>query len=122
MSGVGEAETIVRYPELIDALVAGGNDPVAAAADLAELRAMIQPLGFRRSMRFRPADLQALSVRTLLIWGDHDPVGSVGAARAAAGLIPDARLEVLPAGHVPQLGHPERVAALVSDFARSGHS
>ena len=33
LSSVGEAETIVRYPELIDALVAGGNDPVAAAAD-----------------------------------------------------------------------------------------
>jgi pimeloyl-ACP methyl ester carboxylesterase len=121
LSSVGEGETVVRHPELIDALVAGGNDPVAVAADLAELRAMIQPLGFRRAMRFRPADLRALSVPTLLIWGDHDPVGSVDVARAAAGLIPDAGLEVLPAGHVPQLGHPERVAALVSGFVRSGH-
>jgi pimeloyl-ACP methyl ester carboxylesterase len=122
MSSIGEAETIVRYPDLIDALVAGGNDPVAAAADLAELRALVQPLGFRRSMRFPPADLQAVSVPTLLIWGDHDPVGSVDAAQVAAGLIPNARLEVLPVGHVPQLGCPERVAALVSGFVRSGHS
>jgi pimeloyl-ACP methyl ester carboxylesterase len=122
LSSVGEAETIVRYPELIDALVAGGNDPVAAAADLAELRAVIQPFGFRRSMRFRPADLQVLSVPTLLIWGDHDPVGSVDVAQVVAGLIPLAGLEVLPAGHVPQLGQAERVAALVSGFVCSGHS
>jgi pimeloyl-ACP methyl ester carboxylesterase len=122
LSSVGEAETIVRYPELIDALVAGGNDPVAVAADLAELRAVIQPLGFRRSMRLQPADLQAMRVPTLLIWGDHDPVGSVDVAQVAARLVPNARLEVLPAGHVPQLGHPERVAALVSGFVRSGHS
>jgi hypothetical protein len=26
---------------------------------------------------------------------------------------------VLPAGHVPQLGHPERVAAMIEDFALS---
>ena len=122
LSSVGEAETIVRYPELIDALVVGGNDPVAVAADLAELRAVIQPLGFRRSMRLQPADLQAMRVPTLLIWGDHDPVGSVDVAQVAARLVPNARLEVLPAGHVPQLGHPERVAALVSGFVRSGHS
>jgi pimeloyl-ACP methyl ester carboxylesterase len=122
LSSVGEAETVVRYPDLIDALVAGGNDPVAVAGDLAELRALLQPLGFRRSMRFRPADLQALKMPTLLIWGDHDPVGSVDVARVAAGLIPNAGLEVLPAGHVPQLGHPERVAALVSGFVRSGSS
>ena len=122
LASVGEAETIVRYPELIDALVAGGNDPVAAAADLAELRALIQPAGFRRSMRFRPADLQALTVPMLLIWGDHDPVGSVDVAQVVAGLIPNAGLEVLPTGHVPQLGQAERVAALVSGFVRSSNS
>jgi pimeloyl-ACP methyl ester carboxylesterase len=54
-----------------------------------------------------------------MIWGDHDPVVSVTDARAAADLIPDARLEVLPAGHVPQLGNPERVAALMEDFTRT---
>ena len=119
LSSIGEGETIVRHPELIDALVAGGNDRVAVAADLAELRVLIQPFGFRRAMRFRPAELKCLSVPTLLIWGDHDPVGSVDAAQAVADLIPGACLEVLSAGHVPQLGHPQRVAVLVSDFTRT---
>ena len=36
---------------------------------------------------------------------------------AAAAEIPDARLEVLPAGHVPQLGNPDRVAELLEQFA-----
>ena len=53
-----------------------------------------------------------------MIWGDSDPVVPIEAARAAAQLIPDARLEVLPAGHVPQLGHPEQVAELLTAFAR----
>lgn len=118
MAGMGEKDTIVRYPELIEALVAGGNDPVAAAASLAEFRACISPLGFRRSLRLRPDDLRRLTVPTLLVWGDHEPVGAVEVAQAAARLIPDARLEVLPAGHVPWLGDPDRVSELLSRFVR----
>ncbi len=120
MRSVGEAETIVRHPALLDSLVAGGRDPVASAANLAELRAIISPFGLRPSMRILPAELRRLSVPTLLVWGDHDPVGSVEAARAAARLIPDAQLEVLPAGHVPWLGHPDRVSEVVAAFAGRG--
>ena len=63
-------------------------------------------------------DLRRLTVPTLVIWGDHDPVGAVEAAHASAAAIPEARLEVLSAGHVPYLGHPERVSELVSRFVR----
>ena len=115
LSSVGEGDTIVLYPDLIDALVAAGSDAVARTADLAELRAASQPFGFRRSMCLGAEQLQAITAPTLLIF-DHDPVGSVDAARAAARVIPNARLEVLPAGHVPQFGHPQRVAAMVSNF------
>lgn len=97
-----EGDTIVEHPDLINALVAAGNDPVARSADLAELRAAIQPFGFRRSMRFGPADLQAMRTRTLLIWGDHDPLGSVDAAQAAARLIPNARLVTQEIGQSPR--------------------
>ncbi len=118
LSSVGEGETILRYPALLEALVAGGNDPVAAAADLAELRALISPFGYRRSMAFRADELEAFEVPTLLIWGDRDSVGSVAIARNAAQLFPDAHLEVLPVGHVPQLGRPDRTADLVTTFVR----
>jgi pimeloyl-ACP methyl ester carboxylesterase len=118
MASVGEADTITRHPDLLDSLVAGARDPVAVAANRAELRALISPYGFRTAARIRPEDLRRLSVPTLMIWGDRDPVVPIEAARTAAQLIPDARLEVLSAGHVPQLGHPEQVAELLTAFAR----
>jgi pimeloyl-ACP methyl ester carboxylesterase len=120
MSSVGEKDTIVRYPDLIESLVAAGRDPIASAANLAELRAIISALGFRPAMRVSPDDLRRMTVPTLLVWGDHDPVGGVEVAQATASLIPDAQLEVLPAGHVPWLGNPDRVSDLLSVFVRSG--
>lgn len=120
MASVGEADTITRHPDLLESLIALARDPVTAAANRAEFRALFSASGFRPALRIRPEDLRRLSVPTLMIWGDHDPVVPVEAARAAARLIPDARLEVLPAGHVPQLGHPERVAGLLTAFARGG--
>jgi pimeloyl-ACP methyl ester carboxylesterase len=118
MSSMGEKDTIVRYPDLVDAVVAAGKDPTASAVNLAELRAAISSFGFRRSMRVHLDELRRLTVSTLLIWGDHDPVGAVGVAERTARLIPTAQLEVLPAGHVPYLGHPEQVARLLSGFVR----
>lgn len=119
MASVGEADTILRHPDLLEALVAGARDPAATQANLAELRALISPRGIRSSMRISREDLRRLAVPTLMIWGDLDPVVPLAQARLAAAEIPDARLEVLPAGHVPQLGHPERVSALLAEFAQT---
>lgn len=118
MASVGEADTITRHPDLLDSLVAGARDPVAVTANHAEFQALTSPFGYRPATRTRPEDLRRLSVPTLMIWGDRDPVVPIEAARAAARLIPDARLEVLPAGHVPQLGHAGKVAELLTAFAR----
>lgn len=119
MASVGEADTIVRHPDLLDSLVAGARDPVAAQANHAELRALISPRGFRTRMRLSREDLRRLDVPTLMIWGDRDPVVPLAYAREAATEIPHARLESLPSGHVPQLGNPDRVAALLQDFVRT---
>lgn len=120
LSSIGEKDTIVSYPDLIESVVAAARDPIASAANLAELRAIISALGFRAPMRVSPEDLRRLTVPTLLVWGDHDPVGAVEVAQATASLIPDAQLELLPAGHVPWLGNPDRVSELLSAFVRSG--
>jgi pimeloyl-ACP methyl ester carboxylesterase len=119
MASVGEAETIVRHPELLDSLVAGARDPVANRANRAELRALMSFRGFRPSIRLTVEDLHRLAVPVLMIWGDRDPVVPVAQARAAAAEIPDARLEVVPAGHVPQLGNPDRVASLLAEFVQA---
>jgi pimeloyl-ACP methyl ester carboxylesterase len=119
MSSVGEGDTIVRHPDLLESLIDAARDPVATATNVAEFRALLSPFGVRTATRIRPADLRQVTVPTLMIWGDHDPVVPVADAQAAADLIPDVRLEVLPAGHVPQLGNPDRVAQLLEEFARS---
>ena len=119
MKSMGEGDTILRHPDLLDSLNDAAHDPVAIGANLAEFQALLSPLGTRSATRIRPDELRRLAVPTLMIWGDRDPVVSVADARAAADLIPDARLEVLHAGHVPQLGNPERVAALMEAFTRS---
>jgi pimeloyl-ACP methyl ester carboxylesterase len=119
MSSVGEGETIVRHPDLIDAMVAAGRDPIASATDLAELRAILSPFGFRRSLRMQPDELKKLAVPTLLIWGDRDPVGTVNVAQAVTNLIPDAQLDVVAAGHAVWLGDPQRIAGLLCAFVRS---
>jgi pimeloyl-ACP methyl ester carboxylesterase len=69
-------------------------------------------------VRVQPDELRQLTVPTLLVWGDHDPIGAVKVAEATANLLSDAQLEVLPAGHAPWLGNPDRTAKLVSTFVR----
>jgi 2-hydroxy-6-oxonona-2,4-dienedioate hydrolase/4,5:9,10-diseco-3-hydroxy-5,9,17-trioxoandrosta-1(10),2-diene-4-oate hydrolase len=116
MGVFGEAETIVNYPDQIEAMVAAGSDQLTARTRLAELRALISPTGWQPALAVRPEELQALSVPTLLIWGEHDPLGGADVARMTAASIPHAQLELLSAGHGPWLGHPDRVATIVSDF------
>ncbi len=118
LSSVGEGETVTRHPDIIRSVVVAGNDPMASAMNLAELRAVISMRGYRRTNSVSEDDLRRLGVPTLLIWGDKDPVGSVACAAAVTRLIPDARLEVLPGGHVPWFGHPDDVCALLSGFTR----
>jgi 2-hydroxy-6-oxonona-2,4-dienedioate hydrolase/4,5:9,10-diseco-3-hydroxy-5,9,17-trioxoandrosta-1(10),2-diene-4-oate hydrolase len=118
MAIFGEADTIVRYPDQIEARVAAGYDQLASNASLSELRATIAPTGWQPSLEMAVEELRELALPTLLIWGDHDPVGGADAVRLTADTIPVARLEMLPAGHAPWLGHPGRTASLVSEFLR----
>jgi hypothetical protein len=62
--GVGEKDTIVRYLDLIESVVAEGKDPIASTADIAELRASSLRAGSRPAMRVRPEDLRRLKVRS----------------------------------------------------------
>ena len=104
--------------------MAEGRDPVAASVARAEARvivspiAMLSPSGFRRRSRLRPDDLRHLAMPTLVVWGEHEPLGGVPVARALTELIPQGRLQVLPTGHAPWLGQPAQTAAAVVDFMR----
>jgi pimeloyl-ACP methyl ester carboxylesterase len=119
---MGEQATLARRPDLIDLLVALGRDPVTDRAATAEIRLLVSPFallsrsGFRGRSRVRPGELGQVAMPTLIVWGERDPLGGVSVAQAITDLIPHARLEVLPTGHGPWLGEPERTAAAIVDF------
>jgi pimeloyl-ACP methyl ester carboxylesterase len=51
------------------------------------------------------------------LWGEDDPFGGIAAARTFVGLLPDARLELLPgAGHAVWVDDPERAAVTARSF------
>lgn len=116
MSGMGEADTIVQYPDLLDAMVAAARDATSGRASLDELRALIAPDGWQPEAQTDLDELEAVESPTLIIWGRGDPLGGPDAAQHVAQTIPDSRLELLDAGHGPWLGHPDIVASLIEEF------
>jgi pimeloyl-ACP methyl ester carboxylesterase len=118
MKAFGEGETITRYPELIDAQVIAGGDKTYADTSMAELRTIISVGGFRGEFLLSDADLTKIKAPTMIIWGTNDPLGGAEVANAVAGPIPNSRLEILDAGHGPWFGHPDKVAKIISEFAR----
>jgi 2-hydroxy-6-oxonona-2,4-dienedioate hydrolase len=119
-----ERETLARYPDQIDLMVASARDPLADRVTRAELRvfvspfALLSPAGFRHRSRVRPDELRQLTIPTLVMWGERERLGGVSVAEAATELIPRAELKVLPAGHAPWLGKPAQTAAAIIDFVR----
>jgi pimeloyl-ACP methyl ester carboxylesterase len=117
-----ERETIVRYPDLIDLLVAAGRDRSADRVARAEIRMLVSPFGLlsrsglRRKAVVRPDELASVAMPRLLIWGEWEPLGGIPVARAVTDQIPGARLVVLPAGQGPWLGQPKQTAAAVRDL------
>jgi pimeloyl-ACP methyl ester carboxylesterase len=61
--------------------------------------------------------LHRVDVPTLLIWGDHDRMFPKEHGSAYQGLIPGAKLVVIPqCGHVPQVEKPEAFASEIANF------
>lgn len=117
MEMMGEGETVGRYPELIDVHVAAGSDPIASEAAERELKALIRGFtGFRSNLVFTEEELSRVEQPTLLVWGDHDPIGGLDAARRAKEAIPHAELTVVATGHVPWWGEPYRSATVIAEF------
>ncbi len=64
-----------------------------------------------------PRWLGRIAVPTLVLWGDSDRVVSPDYGRAYAGMIPDARFELIPhAGHHPEIEQPQAFAEHVARF------
>ncbi len=87
------------------------NNPVGLAHSLRGMGTGAQPAQWARLGKLRPS--------TLLLAGELDEK-FVAINREMAGLIPDARLEIVPgAGHAVHLERPSHYAALVGKFLRT---
>ena len=121
-SMMGEGDTIGAHPSLVDLMVTVGNDPVAGQALRQEIHPLISPwallsrTGFRRPARMHDAELQAITVPTFLLYGNHDPVGGGDVARRVQKLIPQAELRVVDGGHAPWLGQTAQVATALNGW------
>jgi pimeloyl-ACP methyl ester carboxylesterase len=119
---MGERETLAANADLVELFIAVGRDRLAVDASRAEVQALVSPFamltrsGWRRDSRVTADELRRVTVPTLLVWGEREPLGSLSVAREISELIPNARLHTLATGHAPWLGEPEQMAAVVRDF------
>jgi pimeloyl-ACP methyl ester carboxylesterase len=99
----------------VEALRAYAGAPGAKAATLAYLRMFVSIRGQARV--FSAAELSALAMPTLVIWGARDPIFPAKHAQAARADIPDCRVVVLDrTGHAPPLERPDEFNRLLLDF------
>ena len=65
-------------------------------------------------------DVRTITIPTLLIWGDKDPISPVAVGKHLASLMPEARLIVVPNGtHTLARDHAAQVAALITEHIGS---
>jgi len=90
------------------------HDPETRTAFLETLRSVV---GFRgQKVDARDRLYLAEAVPSLIVWGRSDPIIPASHGLAAHEAMPGSRLELLPAGHFPQLEEPYKFAQLLSDF------
>jgi len=117
MGGTWALWYALAHPERVDRLVLLTGAPLLPGTRVpAPVRVMATPIIGDLLARLVEPNAKMV-VRLMSSMGEKDTiVRHTEVAQATAGLVSQAQLEVLPAGHVPWLGHPERVAELLSEF------
>ena len=63
-----------------------------------------------------PTELAKVTVPTLIVHGEQDPFYQTGSMQYLQTLIPNSRLHIKGAGHLPAMTQPDEVARLINDF------
>jgi pimeloyl-ACP methyl ester carboxylesterase len=105
ISRIGKSELEVYLREI--------GAPGRRAALVHTVRAIVPP----DSTEFQTR-LKSVRAPALLIWGKDDQTVPVELGRRLAKDLPDARLEELDAGHIPNQERPEQVLALMQGFLK----
>ena len=72
--------------------------------------------GARQAMSLTLAELARLNQPVHFVWGERDPFGPPTAGEAACRVMRNARLTMLPTGHLPWVDQPVRCAGVVHDL------
>jgi pimeloyl-ACP methyl ester carboxylesterase len=97
------------------------DDPETRRSFLATIRAVIEVGG--QGINATDKLHLAAGLPTLIVWGENDRMIPSGHGDAAADLIPDCRLELIPgAGHYPHEDSPDLFASLVTNFIATTQS
>jgi 4,5:9,10-diseco-3-hydroxy-5,9,17-trioxoandrosta-1(10),2-diene-4-oate hydrolase len=96
-----------------------GRRPGQLEASTAMARALFDGSGQRDILLDQ---LRTLTMPTLVVWGENDYVLPAHHARAAVDRLPRGRLSLFPdCGHLPHVEHPDRFAAVLSDWLTEDH-
>ena len=91
------------------------DDPETRRSFLATIRAVIEVGG--QGINAIDRLHLAAGLPTMIVWGEDDRMIPSGHGSAAAELVPDCRLELIPgAGHYPHEDDPDLFARVVADF------
>ena len=122
MGGVIATRLALEQPQRVRRLVL---TVTSGGVDMAGLGAADWRADYRRSFpqaaawitearASAPLPVERISMPTLLIWGDADPISPVGVGRHLEQRLPDARLHVVPGGdHDVARTHAALVASLI---------
>jgi 2-hydroxy-6-oxonona-2,4-dienedioate hydrolase len=103
-------------PELMDCLFRADLVWSRGTTRLSIIGVTLTPEGAKPEFELGPDELRRIQQPVLFVWGDRDTYGPPEAGRRAVELLPDARIEVLRAGHLPWLDDVDRCAELAGDF------
>ncbi|MFZ4538606.1 alpha/beta fold hydrolase [Propionivibrio sp.] len=124
-SAVGEdaAATLKRFIALLNQgdtkARANARSLARCVSPLPDAATLVQGLGWLRDIDLRQ-QVASISLPTLLIHGENDPLMPLAAAHWLADKLPLAQLEIfIGAAHAPFLNDPERFARLISDFCNA---
>jgi pimeloyl-ACP methyl ester carboxylesterase len=112
--GLGAAEAEAAPDALVDALRLSARRPGNARTVGSLMHAIDRFRRARPESELTSAELAAISAPTTFVLGSRDPYLSVDEAAPSIEQIPAATLHELPAGHVPWLVSPGRVAELIA--------
>ncbi len=89
------------------------------AEPLPDTESLVQGLGWLRDIDLRQP-LAALTLPTLLIHGEQDPLMPLAAAQWLHAALKNSQLEIVPgAAHAPFINTPERIAKLIGDYCHA---